>query len=224
VFFGEVGEGAEDGAGGPGIGSLGFGVGEVAVGEAEVVGDGVDDEEGEVGDGAAGGVELLKRRGEVGVVVDVGLGGNEGVEVGEDVNEVEVGVETLEGGAEGVLGVVVGGQKKSGQWSVVSGQRGGIGGMGAVVRGHGLGGGEAGGEVEGEGGFAGAGVSDEEGDFAAGDAVLPEPFEGFGGEGGEAADGEDVRVEWVLGEHEKSPFFLECYVAQQLHNSVRDVV
>ena len=73
--------------------------------------------------------------------------------------------------------------------------------------GHGLGGGEAGGEVEGEGGLSGAGVSGEEGGFAAGDAVLPEPFEGFGGEGGEAADGEDVRVEWVLSEHERSPLF-----------------
>ncbi len=56
VFFGEVGEGVEGGAWGarelvPGLGVEGF------VGEAEVVGDGVDDEECEVGDGRAGGVE-----------------------------------------------------------------------------------------------------------------------------------------------------------------------
>ena len=61
----------------------------------------------------------------------------------------------------------------------------------------------------GEGGFSGARVSDEEGDFAARDASsCQEPFEGFGGEGGEAADGEEVRVEWVLSEHERSPFWL----------------
>ena len=114
VFFGEVGEGAEDGARDPGIGSLGFWGGEVAVGEAEVVGDGVDDEEGEVGDGTAGGVVLLQWGGEVGVVVDVGFLWDEGVEVGEDVDEVEVGVETFEGGAEGVLRVVVGGEEKGG--------------------------------------------------------------------------------------------------------------
>jgi hypothetical protein len=39
--------------------------------------------------------------------------------------------------------------------------------------------GEAGGEVEGEEGFADAGVADDEGDFAAGDAVGPEPLDGF---------------------------------------------
>ena len=104
---------------------MGLGVGEVAVGEAVEVGDGVDDEEGEVGDGGAGGVELLEGRGEVVVVVEMGLGCDEGVEVGEDVDDVEVGVQAFEGGAEGVLRVVVGGQEKSGQWSVVSGQRGG---------------------------------------------------------------------------------------------------
>ena len=51
--------------------------------------------------------------------------------------------------------------------------------------GEGACGGELCGEVEGEGGFAGGGVSGEEGEFSAGDAGLPEPVEGFGGDLGE---------------------------------------
>ncbi len=66
-------------------------------------------------------------------------------------------------------------------------------------------GGEAGGEVEEEGGFSGAGVSGEEGDFSAGDAILPEPVEGFGGDGGEAEDGEGGGVVLGVGEHVRSP-------------------
>ena len=46
VLFGEVGEVGEDGSGEGGVG-----VGEESVGEAQVVGDGVDDDQGEVGDG-----------------------------------------------------------------------------------------------------------------------------------------------------------------------------
>jgi hypothetical protein len=141
------------------------------------------------------------------------------VEVGEEVDEVEVGVEAFEGGAKGVLGVVVGGEEEGGggivQWGLFIVHWGGRGraqglqslGLGLGRVGHGAGGGEAGGEVEGEGGFSGAGVSDEEGDFAAGDAVVPEPFEGFGGEGGEAAEGEGVGVGRVLSEHVGAPLF-----------------
>ena len=56
VFFGEVGECVEDGAGGGGgVGMLR----EEAVGWAEEVGDGVDVEEGEVGDGGEEYVEAV---------------------------------------------------------------------------------------------------------------------------------------------------------------------
>ena len=65
MFLGEAGEGVEDGAGGPrGLRLLpprAFElVGEKRVGEAEEVGDGIDDEEGEVGDGGEGGVEAVQ--------------------------------------------------------------------------------------------------------------------------------------------------------------------
>ena len=53
VFFGEVGEGVEYGAGR----MIGW---KEAVGEAEVVGDGVDDEEFEIGDGGEDLVELVE--------------------------------------------------------------------------------------------------------------------------------------------------------------------
>jgi hypothetical protein len=89
---------------------------EGAVGKAEVVGDRVDDEEGEVGDGGAGGVELLERGGGTGVVEGVRLWGKEGGEVGKGVDEVEVGGEGFEARAEGVGGVVVGGEEEGGHW------------------------------------------------------------------------------------------------------------
>ena len=84
---GEIGEGVECGA------RAGLVVGKLFVGEAEVVGDGVDDEECEVGDGLEGESELLERGGEIGVGAGgVGEVGDEVVEVGEDVDVVEVGV------------------------------------------------------------------------------------------------------------------------------------
>jgi hypothetical protein len=89
----------EGGAGGV-FGDGGFG--EEVVGEAEVMGDGVDDDECEVGDGGDGFFEAVE--GGLGVV----FGGDEGVEIGEEVDVIEVGVEAFEAWAEGVGGVVVG--------------------------------------------------------------------------------------------------------------------
>ena len=154
------------------------------VGKAKVVGDGVDDEECEVGDGFDGGFEVFKGgEGLLGFGVDDVGGVGEGVEFGESVDVGEVSAEGVEFWAEGVGEVVFGGEEEGGggsfEFRVSSFKRG---------EGHGVVAGEEGGEVEEEGGFAGGGVSGEEGDFSAGDAGLPEPVEGFGLDGGELAD------------------------------------
>jgi hypothetical protein len=76
------------------------------------VGDGVDDEECEVGDGLDGGLEVLEGLGGV-VGWEFGVG-EEGVEVLEGVDVLEVGVEEVEFWAEGVFGVVVGVEEEGG--------------------------------------------------------------------------------------------------------------
>ncbi len=78
------------------------------------MGDGVDDEEGEVGDGLDGGFEEGKgRRGSFEFRVS-SFKRDEGVEVFEEVDVLEVGVEGLEFGDEGVGGVVFGGEEEGG--------------------------------------------------------------------------------------------------------------
>jgi hypothetical protein len=107
VFFGEVCECGEDGAGGV----WAVGVLESSVGESEVMGDGVDDEECEAGDGLDGAFEECEG------VLFLGDGffvGDEGVEVGEGVDVVEVGVEEVEFWAEEVFVGVVGGEEEGG--------------------------------------------------------------------------------------------------------------
>jgi hypothetical protein len=170
VFFGEFCEGVEDGScTGEG------GIGEESVGETKVVGDGIDDDECEVGDGLDGFFEELEGV-EVEDLVAFGIG-DEGVEVWEEVDVIEVGGGCFEPGAEGVGGVVVWGEEE-----------GGLGGFKFRVssfKREGGGVGESGDEVEEESGFSGAGVSREEGEFSARDAVLPEPVDGFGWDGRE---------------------------------------
>jgi len=112
----------------------------------------------------------------------------------DEVDVVEVGVEGGEAWDEGGEGIVFGGEEEDG---------GGRVGMG--LAGEGEAGGDSCREIEGEEGFADAGITGEEGDFAFGDAVGPEPGEGCGseaaeGDGGAAREGEGAwLVEWVEG-------------------------
>jgi len=108
VQSGEAGEIVEDGARGGDGGVDGC----EAIGEAEVIGDWVDDEECEIGDLLDDGVEVLEGLDFDAVDED---GGDEGVEGGEEVDVGHVGVEGFEAWAEGVGGVVFGAEEERGE-------------------------------------------------------------------------------------------------------------
>jgi len=176
--LGELREGVEGGA------ILG---GELAIGEAEEVGDGVNDDEGEVGELVEDAFEVVEGIGDF-------VGGGEGVEVGKEVDARGIGAEGVETGAVSGGEVVIGGEEEGvGGWEERGGEGGGCG-AGGLRGGEGAAGGEACGEVLGDEGLACAGVGAEEGDFSAGDVVLPEPGERSRFDGRECNDG-----------HEKSP-------------------
>ena len=94
VALGEVGQGGQDG-----MGAI-----DEAIGIAEEGGDGIDDDEGEVGNGPDGGFQGGER------IVGVRLG-NEGGEAGEKMDVGKVRTEGVEAGADGVGGVVFGGKQ-----------------------------------------------------------------------------------------------------------------